>query len=62
MAAPLFALGVLVEMGRAVNIVAGGALRSTGDAGYAAIVAPLLMWGVGVPTAFLLGGAISASA
>lgn len=57
MAAPLFALGVLVEMGRAVNIVAGGALRSTGDAGYAATVAPLLMWGIGVPTAFLFGGA-----
>lgn len=55
MAAPLFALGVLVEMGRAVNIVAGGALRSTGDAGYAAIVASTLMWCVGVPTAFLFG-------
>jgi putative MATE family efflux protein len=57
-AAPLFALGVLVEMGRAVNIVAGGALRSTGDAGYAATVAPLLMWGIGVPAAFLFGGAL----
>ncbi|RYZ09058.1 MAG: MATE family efflux transporter [Myxococcales bacterium] len=57
-AAPLFALGVAVEMGRAVNIVAGGALRSTGDAGYAATVAPLLMWGIGVPAAFLLGGSL----
>ncbi len=57
-AAPLFALGVLVEMGRAVNIVAGGALRSTGDAGYAATVAPLLMWGIGVPAAFLFGGSL----
>jgi putative MATE family efflux protein len=56
LAAPLFALGVLVEMGRAVNIVAGGALRSTGDAGYAAVVASSLMWCVGVPTAFLFGG------
>lgn len=55
-AAPLFALGVLVEMGRAVNIVAGGALRSTGDAGYAAVVASALMWCVGVPAAFLFGG------
>jgi len=55
-AAPLFALGVLVEMGRAVNIVAGGALRSTGDAGYAAVVASSLMWCVGVPLAFLFGG------
>jgi putative MATE family efflux protein len=57
-AAPLFALGVAVEMGRAVNIVAGGALRSTGDAGYAATVAPLLMWGVGVPAAFVFGGSL----
>lgn len=56
MAAPLFTLGVLVEMGRAVNIVAGGALRSTGDAGYAAAVAATLMWCVGVPAAFLFGG------
>ncbi len=56
MAAPLFALGVLVEMGRAVNIVAGGALRSTGDAGYAAVVASTLIWCVGVPLAFLFGG------
>ncbi len=58
MAAPLFALGVVVEMGRAVNIVAGGALRSTGDAGYAATIAPLLMWGIGVPSAFLFGGVL----
>jgi len=55
-AAPLFALGVLVEMGRAVNIVAGGALRSTGDAGYAAVVGSSLMWCVGVPLAFAFGG------
>jgi putative MATE family efflux protein len=58
MAAPLFALGVLVEMGRAVNIVAGGALRSTGDAGYAAVVASCLMWGIGVPLAFIFGGSL----
>jgi Na+-driven multidrug efflux pump len=54
-AAPLFAVGVFVEMGRAVNIVAGGALRSTGDAGYAAVVASTLMWCVGVPAAFVFG-------
>jgi len=57
-AAPMFALGVLVEMGRAVNIVAGGALRSTGDAGYVALVGSTLMWCVGVPTAFLFGGTL----
>ncbi|HVY32201.1 MAG TPA: MATE family efflux transporter [Polyangiaceae bacterium] len=55
-AAPLFAVGVFVEMGRAVNIVCGGALRSTGDAGYAAVVTSTLMWCVGVPSAFVLGG------
>jgi putative MATE family efflux protein len=54
-AAPLFAVGVFVEMGRAVNIVCGGALRSTGDAGYAATVSSSLMWCVGVPSAFLFG-------
>jgi Na+-driven multidrug efflux pump len=57
-AAPLFAIGVFVEVGRAVNIVAGGALRTAGDAGYAAVVAPSFMWGVGVPAAFLLGGVL----
>lgn len=55
-AAPLFALGVLVELGRAVNIVAGGALRSSGDAGYVAAVGSALMWCVGVPAAFFFGG------
>jgi putative MATE family efflux protein len=54
-AAPLFAVGVFVEMGRAVNIVTGGALRATGDAGYAAVVASTLMWCVGVPSAFVFG-------
>jgi Na+-driven multidrug efflux pump len=55
LASPLFAIGVLVEMARAANIVTGGALRSTGDAGYAAVVAPTLMWCVGVPAAFAFG-------
>jgi len=58
MAAPLFALGVLVEMGRAANIIAGGALRSTGDAGYSATVAPILMWTIGVPVAYLVAGTL----
>jgi putative MATE family efflux protein len=57
-AAPLFALGVLVEMGRAVNIVAGGALKSSGDAGFTAVMGATLMWCVGVPSAFLFGGVL----
>jgi putative MATE family efflux protein len=58
MAAPLFAVGVLVEMGRAVNIVAGGALKSAGDAKWSALVGGSLMWLVGVPSAYLFGGAL----
>jgi putative MATE family efflux protein len=57
-AAPLFALGVIVEMGRGVNIVAGGALRSTGDAAYVAVVGSSLMWCVGVAAAYVLGGGL----
>ncbi|HYJ10177.1 MAG TPA: MATE family efflux transporter [Polyangiaceae bacterium] len=57
-AAPLFALGVLVEMGRAVNIVAGGALRSSGDAKFTALVGGSLMWALGVSSAYLFGGAL----
>ncbi|HEY6077915.1 MAG TPA: MATE family efflux transporter, partial [Polyangiaceae bacterium] len=57
-AAPLFALGVVVEMGRGVNIVAGGALRSTGDAAYVAVVGCSLMWCVGVASAYLFGSAL----
>jgi putative MATE family efflux protein len=56
LAAPLFTIGVLVEMGRAVNIVAGGALKSAGDAKFSAVVGGSLMWLVGVPSAYYLGG------
>jgi putative MATE family efflux protein len=56
LAAPLFALGVVVEMGRAANIVAGGALRSSGDAKFTALVGGSLMWGLGVSCAYLFGG------
>jgi putative MATE family efflux protein len=58
LAAPLFALGVLVEMGRAVNIVAGGALRSSGDAKFTALAGGSLMWVLGVSGAYLFGGAL----
>jgi putative MATE family efflux protein len=56
LAAPVFALGVVVEMGRAANIVAGGALRSSGDAKFTALVGGSLMWGLGVTCAYLFGG------
>jgi putative MATE family efflux protein len=51
---PVFWIAPLVEAGRAANIVAGGALRSCGDARYTAIRGSLLMWLVGVPAAYLL--------
>lgn len=55
LAAPLFWLGLLVEPCRAVNIVAGGALRSSGDARYTALVGMVMMWTVGVPACYLFG-------
>ncbi|MGC4093462.1 MAG: MATE family efflux transporter [Polyangiaceae bacterium] len=55
LASPLFLIGLLVEPSRAVNIVAGGALRSSGDARYVALVGSAMMWCIGVPTCFLLG-------
>jgi Na+-driven multidrug efflux pump len=55
LAAPLFLLGVLVEPCRAVNIVAGGALRSSGDARYTALVGTVMMWSVGVPACYFFG-------
>ena len=54
-AAPLFAVGLFVEGGRAVNIVAGGALRSSGDARFTAVLGASIMWGVGLTSAFVLG-------
>src|SRR5450432_2789693 len=54
-AAPLFGIAIVVEMGRAVNIVAGGALRSTGDARFVAITGSSMMWGVGVFSAYVFG-------
>jgi putative MATE family efflux protein len=54
-AAPLFGIAILVETGRAVNIVAGGALRSTGDARFVAIVGSSMMWAVGVSAAYFFG-------
>jgi putative MATE family efflux protein len=57
LATPLFMMAILVEMGRAVNIVVGGALRSSGDANFVAIVGSSMMWGLGVGSAYVLGGA-----
>lgn len=50
----IFLVAPLVEAGRAANIVAGGALRACGDSRFTAVVGTSLMWGVGVPMAYLL--------
>jgi len=55
LAAPLFGIAVFSEMSRAVNIVAGGALRSSGDARFSAVVGGSLMWLIGVSGAFVFG-------
>jgi Na+-driven multidrug efflux pump len=57
-AAPLFGVAILVEAGRAVNIVAGGALRSSGDARFTAVVGSSMMWGIGVSSAFFFGSVL----
>lgn len=55
LAAPLFWLGLLIEPCRAVNIVAGGALRSSGDARYTALVGSAMMWSIGLPACYFFG-------
>jgi putative MATE family efflux protein len=57
-AAPLFGVAIFVEAGRAVNIVAGGALRSSGDARFTAVVGSSMMWGIGVSSAFFFGSVL----
>jgi len=55
LASSVFVVGILVETGRAGNIVVGGALRSSGDARYASTVAITAMWGMGLPACFCFG-------
>ena len=52
---PLFQLGLVLELGRAANVVVGGALRSSGDARFASLVGGALMWLVAVPLSYVLG-------
>jgi putative MATE family efflux protein len=55
LAASLLLIGMLVEPGRATNIVVGGALRSSGDARYTSTIAITMMWCIGLPACFLFG-------
>src|SRR5690606_9891575 len=50
-----FQLGLVLELGRAANVVVGGALRSSGDARFASLVGGALMWLVAVPLSYVLG-------
>jgi putative MATE family efflux protein len=52
---PLFQLGLLLELGRAANVVVGGALRSSGDARFASLVGASIMWLVAVPLCHVFG-------
>jgi putative MATE family efflux protein len=58
LAAPLFGMAILVEVGRAANIVVGGALRSSGDANFVALVGTSMMWIIGVGSAYLFGSTL----
>lgn len=52
---PLFIIGIFVELGRAFNIIAGGALRSSGDARFVSFVGIAMMVSIGLPICYLLG-------
>jgi len=51
----LFFLGVILEPGRAFNIVIIGALRATGDVKFPVFIGILSQWGVGVFLGFIFG-------
>lgn len=54
-AKPVFAIGIAVECARSVNVIVGGALRSSGDVRFTSFVGAAMMWIVGVSFAWLLG-------
>lgn len=51
----LFMIGIILEPGRAFNIIIISALRATGDVKFPAFMAVIFMWGVGVVFAYVLG-------
>ena len=51
----IFALGIILEPGRAFNIVLANALRATGDVKFPVYVDIIFMWGIGVGLGFLFG-------
>ena len=51
----LFFLGVILEPGRAFNIIIIGALRATGDVKFPVCMGIIFQWGIGVFLGFILG-------
>ena len=51
----LFFLGIILEPGRAFNIVIIGALRATGDVKFPVVMGIIFQWGVGVLFGFIFG-------
>lgn len=55
MAYVILVVDIVLEVGRAINIYATNALRATGDVNFPFYVGVVVMWGVGVLSAYLLG-------
>ncbi|SEO56203.1 putative efflux protein, MATE family [Amphibacillus marinus] len=53
--ATILIIGLILEPGRTTNLVTISSLRASGDARFPVLVAVLIMWGVCVPLAYLLG-------
>jgi putative MATE family efflux protein len=51
----LLLLCLILEPGRTLNIVVINSLRATGDAAFTVIFGVISMWGIAVPTSYILG-------
>ena len=52
---PLLQVGVVLEVGRSINLVVINGLRASGDVQFPARIGVLSMWGLQAPLAYLLG-------
>lgn len=55
LSANLIVLSVLLEAGRACNVIMIASLNASGEVKYPVIMGLILMWGVSIPAAYLLG-------
>ncbi|MDP5277027.1 MATE family efflux transporter [Chengkuizengella axinellae] len=51
----LLLLTIILEPGRALNLVINNSLRAAGDVKFPVYMGAIFMWGVSVPTAYILG-------